>query len=61
MKKTGSGGGYSGGSGYGSFAGGSYSGGGSYSTDREIILRARGDDLVGVINRNNFRTGENGP
>jgi hypothetical protein len=53
----GGGGGFSAGS-YGSYGGGTF-GGGGYAYEREIVLVARGDDLVGVINRNNFRNGEN--
>jgi hypothetical protein len=48
--------GYYGGSGYGSYSGGTF-GGGGFGYEREIILRAKGDDLVGVIIRNNFRNG----
>ncbi len=48
------GGGYSG----GSYGGGTY--GGGYDYNREIILVARGEDLVGVINRQSRLTDING-
>ena len=47
-------GGYSGGSGYGSYGGGSYGSGGGYTSQREIVLVARGNDLVGVLNAQNY-------
>ena len=43
---------YSGGGSYGSYGGGSY-GGGYYTDQREIILVARGKDLVTVLNKQN--------
>ena len=46
--------GYYGGSGYGSYGGGSYGSGGGYTSQREIVLVARGNDLVGVLNAQNY-------
>ncbi len=40
--------------------GGSYGGGGGYDNDTEIILVAKGDDLVAVLNRHNYRRSING-
>lgn len=61
-KVTGSvGGGNISGYGVGSFSGNSYgSFGSNYDNNREVVLVARGDDLVATINRANFRYGENG-
>ena len=46
--------------GSGSYGGGTYNGGGSYDNNREVVMIARGDDLVGVINRNIYKNGING-
>ncbi len=45
----------------GGFGGGqSYSAGSQYDYNREIVLVARGEDLVATIDRQNYRTGVNG-
>jgi len=50
---------YSGGGGYGSYTSNYGQGPIGLDSNREIVMVARGDDLVGVINRNNFRNGVN--
>jgi hypothetical protein len=48
--------GAAGGSGsYGSYGGGTFGAGSNYDYNREIIMVARGDDLVGVVNSTNLK------